>query len=93
MGLATFNRARRRHAEEGAGAIFASAPTPTFIKGKYVKQDTALKQYCSVCDKHFNNTAAYETHMQYKHTDLWLENNKFEDLPKALQKKLNLTKD
>lgn len=83
MGLAGFNRARRRLVDEGAA--LAVAPKP-----KFVKQDITIKQYCAYCDKHFQNVAAYEKHMMYKHTEDWVANNPDKELPLALQKKLNI---
>lgn len=85
MGLAGFQRARQRLLEQGVTTV---APTP---KTPYVKQPDELKQYCGICDKTFNNFKAYEKHMQYKHTELYLENNPFESLPIDLQNKLKET--
>jgi len=74
MGLAGFRRARRRHDEEGAGAIYASAP-PKIDYNNYVKQDITQKNYCAHCDRYFQNKAAYLRHMQFKHPEDYNANN------------------
>lgn len=87
MGLAGFNRARRRHDEDGVG-LLATAPLPKPQGKNYVKQDITEKHYCAYCDKHFNNISAYNKHMMYKHLEDFVANNPNAELPPILQEKL-----
>lgn len=55
MGLAGFNRARRRLDSEGDN-------TPSIHK--YAKQREEEKFYCEECDRRFQNKQAYFMHMK-----------------------------
>lgn len=57
MGLAGFERARRRVQSAGVEA-------PAERKPKYVKQPIEDKPYCEECDRHFQNMRAYLMHMK-----------------------------
>jgi len=60
MGLAGFERARRRLEQAEASA----SPAP---KSAYVKRPEERKPWCAFCDRTFQNLSAYDIHMKRKH--------------------------